>query len=102
MGVMTWTEQVETQDAEQTHPQLVRAGWPGHLIKAAFDFYQYRLRLRTGEVIDFSYARPGASLEWARLDGVSMVEDDHTLDYFTERGVDVRVADIVWVGDASS
>lgn len=78
---------------------LSAAGWPNHLIKAVYDYYMYRLRLRTGEEIDFVHAEPCQSLEWVRLIDA---ESDGIEKSWTERGLEVHVADIVWVADSRS
>jgi hypothetical protein len=72
------------------------------LAKACVDNpFNYALKLRTGEVIAFCGAEiisPG----WVRLEVFPMEcqPDGHALPYPADRGVDVRVADIVWVMDA--
>jgi len=72
------------------------------LAKACHDNgFDYALKLRTGEVIRFL----GAEIltpEWIRLEVARprcQPEDNH-LPYKADRGVDVRIADIVWVMDA--
>lgn len=72
------------------------------LTKACHDnCFDYAAKLRTGEVIRFC----GASVinsEWIHLDLVSYLKQPtlNRLVYPAERGVDVRLADIVWVMDA--
>jgi hypothetical protein len=71
------------------------------LAKACSDPFDYALKLRTGEVIRFVEARiisPG----WINLDVVPAHRDraGNNLPYPAGRGVDVRIADIVWVMDA--
>jgi hypothetical protein len=72
------------------------------LAKACMDNpFDYALKLRTGEVIEFS----GAAIlnnEWVHLSVKPMCEQPKTnrLAYPAERGMDVRLADIVWVMDA--
>lgn len=86
-------------------------GYPDALAKAVFDqSFDYALRLRTGEMIEFVGAtpRPGG---WVYLnveyhyDPVSRTHSkgQHQTakhPYLFARGVDVRVSDIVWVADA--
>jgi hypothetical protein len=65
------------------------------------DCFDYALKLRTGEVIRFSGARvisPG----WVHLKiaEVEFQPDEQALPFRADRGVDVRIADIVWVMDA--
>lgn len=72
------------------------------LSKACMDDpFDYALKLRTGEVIAFS----GASVlnaEWVHLSVKHRSEqpDENGLPYPAERGMDVRLSDIVWVMDA--
>ena len=72
------------------------------LTKACHDnCFDYAAKLRTGEVIRFC----GASVinsEWIHLDLVSYLKQPtlNRLPYPAERGIDVRIADIVWVMDA--
>ncbi len=72
------------------------------LAKACLDNgFDYALKLRTGEVIRFI----GAEIltpEWIRLEVAHPHNqpDENYLPYKADRGVDVRIADIVWVMDA--
>lgn len=72
------------------------------LEKSLFDRpFEYALKLRTGEVIAFEGAkmlRP----DWVRLDVKPMSEQPtkDRIPYPAGRGIDVRIADIVWVMDA--
>ena len=75
------------------------SGWPRHLVRAVFDNHTFRVKLRTGETYDFDYAEAGVSLTWVRLFGCS---GEGLKEHWTERGVDVRVADIVWIADLAS
>lgn len=76
-------------------------GYPPSLAKACVDDpWQYALKLRTGDIIEFSGANP-INAEWVCL-GIepSPYEPKGNLPYPAPRGIDVRVADIVWVMDA--
>lgn len=72
------------------------------LAKACLDnFFDYALKLRTGEVIRFTGAKmisPG----WIHLDVMpkQCQPTNNGLPFPADRGVDVRIADIVWVMDA--
>lgn len=77
---------------ERTSTELLAAGWPSALIKALFDEFGYRCRLRTGETVDFHSAEK-LSAGWARLNGAKGTGAVLT------RGLEVRVADIVWIAD---
>lgn len=80
--------------------------WPDVLLKACDDTFDYRLRLRTGEQIHFSNAEI-VNHEWVRLkcdnDVIHSLAhngmgEDLSFHYFG-RGLEVRVADIVWIAD---
>ena len=82
-------------------------GWPHALIKALTDSFDYALRLRTGELVFFSDA-VALNREWVRLEFGNLyghAPDDINREAITnkfplDRGLEVRVADIVWVADA--
>lgn len=72
------------------------------LAKACVDTcFQYALKLRTGDVIEFSGARI-INPRWIHLEVQPMNwRSKHcNLSYLADRGVNVRIADIVWVMDA--
>jgi hypothetical protein len=72
------------------------------LLKACHDSpFDYALKLRTGEVIRFC----GATIinaEWIHLEVYAMDEqpERNCLPFPADRGIDVRIGDIVWVMDA--
>jgi hypothetical protein len=67
----------------------------GHaLAKSLLDPFDYALRLRTGEIVRFEQAEETGE-GWLRL----AVKDSGT-PFSAERGMEVRVSDIVWVMDA--
>ena len=72
------------------------------LAKACTDCsFDYAVRLRTGDVIRFI----GAEIinnEWIHLDLGDWLDQptSNKLAYPAKRGIDVRIADIVWVMDA--
>ncbi len=80
--------------------------YPPSLIKAASDPFDYACRLVTGEVIRFDHATIHG--DYVTLECGSFFDafaDNDTpkaqrLPYPCPRGVDVRVADIVWCADA--
>lgn len=102
---------VQNIDAEaddhrrQQTAQLVAAGWPPFLTKAAFDGFSYACSLRNGAVFTFEYAEdvgPG----WVRLKNVHGYVaapvpckdiDDTTVRPTFSRGLDVRLCEILWV-----
>ena len=73
-----------------------------HLVKACLDHFDYAIKLRTGEVIRFHEAKV-LNKEWLHLNLCNLASDqpaENRLPYPAERGIDVRIADIVWVMDA--
>lgn len=76
------------QLAPSTEEELVYLGYPPALAKACFDFFSYRVCLRTGAEIDFESATPLVG-GWVRLNCEKY-----------DRGIEVRVSDILWVVDA--
>lgn len=75
--------------------------YPASLLKAAIDPFTYALKLRTGQVWYFEDAEIHGG-DYVHLTGVT--SDPNDLDaeaaHVFERGVDVRVSDIVWCADA--
>ncbi len=81
--------------------------YPPSLLKAASDNFYYALRLRTGEIIHFHRATiHGEYVTLYRDDNdfsgtENFFEDvEKGLPFSCPRGVDVRIADIVWCADA--
>ena len=73
--------------------QLIAHGWPQPLIQAVNDDFFFRLRLKSGEIFDFNTAFVGESKEWI----VIRKEDGFTGNLEgCERGVHIRVSEIVW------
>ena len=77
-----------------------RAKYPASLIKSCGDMFDYALGLRTGEVIRYQEARIQG--EWVHLRGSEKQGNAPVegLQFPCCRGVDVRLADIVWCADA--
>lgn len=71
------------------------------LVKACMDPFDYAMKLRTGEVLRFEHCRI-INKDWIHLTGVDRRDQlkDVQIAYSAERGVDVRISDIVWVMDA--
>ena len=65
------------------------------------DSFDYALKLRSGEVIRFVGAYV-LSPEWIHLFVMPKrcQPENNRLPFLADRGVDVRIADIVWVMDA--
>lgn len=71
------------------------------LVKACYDNpFDYALKLRTGEVIRFYEARV-INHEWIHIEfDLKEQPYEKRIPYRGERGIDIRIADIVWVMDA--
>ena len=71
------------------------------LAKACYDNpFDYALKLRTGEVIRFYEARV-INPEWIHIEFIPSDQlPEKRIPYLGERGIDIRIADIVWVMDA--
>lgn len=83
---------------EQERRDLLIVG-SGALVKSLHDPFDYALKLRTGEVIRYEDAslisKEWLHLQGARLDG-GLKDENQRFD----RGIDVRISDIVWAKDA--
>jgi len=78
---------------------------PDSLDKATEDQFIYAVRLRTGELMTFSKARLNG--EWVHLSDPDVITPDRLgarwdrgMEFVLDRGMDVRLADIVWCADA--
>jgi hypothetical protein len=96
-------------DAQETFPDLiaplVARGWPRALAKATVDPFFYAVGLRGGAIIHFESAEliDDEHTEWVSLRGCPenmRLELDHGHEMTFERGLEVRVADILWAADA--
>jgi hypothetical protein len=94
---------------------LLPLGWPPALVKACADPFTYACQLRTGLIVHFESAIPSRHADWVHLRGSHLssngpvveppvfmrnTEFMHGRPMSFDRGLDVRVADIVWVADA--
>lgn len=71
------------------------------LIKSCLDPFDYAMKLKTGEVIRYHFAKVLNS-EWLELDIKNAADqpDENAVPYLADRGMDVRISEIVWVMDA--
>lgn len=101
-------ERDEVMPAQQ---ELSRMGWPDALVKATVDCWFYFALIRGCGVIPFTDARPTGGGAYALLG----VAPDDMIDrsqfpalsrlhpaVLLSRGLEVRVADVVWVVDQDS
>jgi hypothetical protein len=104
----------QTELARREDERLRALGWPDALMKAVNDSYRYACQLRTGVVVAFERAAVvDAAGCWVRLHSsafetmpavtvqLTTASENVTARHLTfGRGLEVRVADIVWVADA--
>lgn len=70
------------------------------LAKACMDTeFDYALKLRTGEIIEFDGAKY-LNKDWIQIAQKQGGTTERKLPYPAPRGVNVRISDIVWVMDA--
>jgi hypothetical protein len=93
----------------QQEQQLIQHGWPWPLAKAtADDPFDYAIGLRDGTVIRFQGAETSADMGWVTIKGSGLkiirwgnggnwLADDR---FTFERGLVIRVSEIVWATDA--
>jgi hypothetical protein len=77
----------------------IQRSYPPALQKACVDPFDYALKLRTGEIWTFESAK-AVSREWVCIVDFHENSGGQKPPFPFVRGVDVRVADIVWVADA--
>lgn len=101
------------EEHAQKELRLQLAGWPSALIKSASDSFEYALGMRSGLVVLFTSATPSEDLRWVCLNpadstmGVRLqiiglppeFYDPDTDTFGFGRGLEIRVADIVWCAD---
>jgi len=76
---------------------------PAALAKAIEDEFDYALGLRNGVVIRFGHAKISEDGAWVHLDTPTYTSGSWVMSGVEmpfERGLDVRLADVVWVADA--
>lgn len=81
---------------DSTKDQPAYKSYPTVLQKACEDSFDYVLKLRTGEIFRFAFAQV-INREWVLIQNFW---DNNPTDYPLPRGLEVRVADIVWIADA--
>ena len=74
---------------------------PSHLAKALVDPFDYSMGLTTGEIIRFNMASINKKCpDWVHLSDARYDDGREDLGRKFERGIDVRISEIVWVTDA--
>ena len=86
------------RDDDPMREFMRESGWPPALVKAVRDNFSFALMLRDSSLIYFTHAeRVPGSHEWVHLDDPECSNGPVSLPF--GRGLDVRVADIMWVAD---
>jgi hypothetical protein len=94
-----WDEHLRTQAKEEVI--FEKMGLPPALIKAHWDNpFDYALKLRSGEIIRFSgcviHQSGWVTLQFEETYGEQIKE----LPFSFDRGMEIRISDIVWCADA--
>jgi hypothetical protein len=96
-------------DADHAVCDSCRRFYPPSLLKAAEDCFDYALRLSSGEIIRFHSAKIHGDYVTlyggdGSYDSQALVDcqQHSSMPFIFDRGLDVRVSDIVWCADAPS
>ena len=94
------TKQIKNQ-ADLEISLLTGYSWPESLVKSISDPFDYELRLSTGERIRFESCAPNSNREWVSIYGIKEMNGKplESSQRF-QRGIDLRVKEIVWCVDA--
>lgn len=85
---------------DPVHKIAEKLNWPYELAKATVDQFFYEIRLRDGTVIEFEEATV-LNPEWIRIDGItSMFQNQRDCKKCYDRGLAIRISDIVSIADA--
>ena len=87
--------QIRTETESEKVCKECERKYPPSLVKACTDHFDYALCLSTGHVVRFTHAQISGEYCTIHGDDIGLV-----LKYPCPRGVDIRVADIVWCADA--
>lgn len=77
--------------------KMIEWEWPEFLNKAACDHFDYAIGLSDGSVWRVRFIRP-INKDWVHIDGCAFIDGGKPFEF--ARGVQVRVANIVWIADA--
>jgi hypothetical protein len=105
----SFQEAFSVEDAHHGVCDSCRRFYPPSLLKAAEDCFDYALRLSSGEIIRFRSAKIhgyyvtlyGGTGEYDSR-SLAECEQPSLMPFIFDRGLDVRVSDIVWCADAPS
>ena len=98
-------------EGPELESKLKSAGWPWPLAKATVDSFDYAIGLRDGSIIRFQSARHDGHDDWVTIekDGLEISKAGDSLrgaaspslgDFNFDRGLVVRVSEIIWATDA--
>lgn len=104
---MTMADVMSPEERNPAARQALAAGWPWPLAKALFDDFNYDIGLRDGSIVHFTRAHVRGTLDWVTLDaegllvaGPMLSRSEFLVDM--ERGLVIRVSEIVWAVDGPS
>ena len=98
VGVYDQTEPDDFPPAELC-PEC-KAQYPPSLLKAVLDPFDYALGLKNGAVIRFGSAVLNGAFVTLTRNGLSPEHMSDEIGYILDRGIDVRVSEILWCADA--
>jgi hypothetical protein len=93
----SWEESERVWEEEEQ--RLEKAGWPLFLRKALRDPFDYAACVRGLGIVRFEDVEE-AGKGWVRLRGIRWKDQSDRLPFPFDRGVEVRLSNIVWVADA--
>jgi hypothetical protein len=76
-----------------------RRRYPPSLIRAAYDEFEYCLRLTSGELVFFSKAVIHGNFAWLDTNTIYEVDVEDKVVPHHPRGIDVNIRQIVWCAD---
>lgn len=101
--------EASNKETAEIYAKLHAAGWPPALIKSVYDPFDYALGLKDGTIIFFSHAvNYEADRRWVTVfphdmhSGNKVYENSFNtrICMGRDRGIDIRVSDIMWACDA--
>jgi hypothetical protein len=90
-----------TKKFERENALLIKKTGSEVLAKSCWDPFDYLLKLKTGEIINYSEARL-INDDWIHLDfhDYQVEQRNNEIPSRCNRGIDVKLSEIVWVIDA--
>jgi hypothetical protein len=82
---------------------VCRRAYPPSLLKACYDEFDYALKLSDGTIIRFAFAKihgDYVTLMGGYDKGTLIVDQPKPLPFIFDRGIEVRLSEIIWCADA--